>query len=89
MPAHEEAIKTAMDEGVDISVSWGPKRVVGNRKRVTGIELIRCLSVYDKTGKFRPSFDENKTRSMETDMVIFAIGESTDLSVLPGVSSWG
>jgi len=84
MPAHEEAIKTAMDEGVDISVSWGPKGVVGDRKRVKGIELIRCLSVYDKTGKFKPSFDENTTRSMETDMVIFAIGESTDLSVLPG-----
>jgi len=84
MPAHEEAIKTAMDEGVDIRVSWGPKRVVGDRKRVKGIELIRCLSVYDKTGKFKPSFDENTTRSMETDMVIFAIGESTDLSVLPG-----
>lgn len=84
MPAHEEAIKTAMDEGVDISVSWGPKRVVGDRKRVKGIELIRCLSVYDKTGRFKPSFDENTTRSMETDMVIFAIGESTDLSVLPG-----
>jgi NADPH-dependent glutamate synthase beta subunit-like oxidoreductase len=84
MPAHEEAIKTAMDEGVDIRVSWGPKRVVGDRKRVKGIELIRCLSVYDKTGKFKPSFDENTTRSMETDMVIFAIGENTDLSVLPG-----
>jgi NADPH-dependent glutamate synthase beta subunit-like oxidoreductase len=84
MPAHEEAIRTAMDEGVDISVSWGPKRVVGDRKRVKGIELIRCLSVYDKTGRFKPSFDENTTRSMETDMVIFAIGESTDLSVLPG-----
>ena len=83
MPAHEEAIKTAMDEGVDISVSWGPKRVVGDKKRVKGIELIRCLSVYDKTGKFKPSFDENTTRSVETDMVIFAIGESTDLSVLP------
>ena len=84
MPAHEEAVRTAMDEGVDISVSWGPKRVVGDRKRVKGIELIRCLSVYDKTGRFKPSFDENTTRSMETDMVIFAIGESTDLSVLPG-----
>jgi NADPH-dependent glutamate synthase beta subunit-like oxidoreductase len=58
--------------------------VVGDRKRVKGIELIRCLSVYDKTGRFKPSFDENTTRSMETDMVIFAIGESTDLSVLPG-----
>jgi NADPH-dependent glutamate synthase beta subunit-like oxidoreductase len=83
MPAHEEAIKTAMDEGVDISVSWGPKRVVGDRKSVKGIELVRCLSVFDKTGKFKPSFEEETTRSMETDMVIFAIGENTELSILP------
>ena len=83
MPAHEEAIKTVMDEGVDISVSWGPKRVVGDRKRVEGIELVRCLSVFDDVGKFNPSFDEKTTRFMEADMVIFAIGESTDLSLLP------
>lgn len=83
MPAHDEAVKTAMDEGVDISVSWGPKRVVGDSKRVEGIELVRCLSVFDDAGKFNPSFDEKTTRFMEADMVIFAIGESTDLSVLP------
>jgi NADPH-dependent glutamate synthase beta subunit-like oxidoreductase len=83
MPAHEEAIRTAMDEGIDIRVSWGPKRVISDRGKVTGIELIRCLSVFDEAGKFKPSFDEKTTRFMETDMVIFAIGESTDLSVLP------
>jgi NADPH-dependent glutamate synthase beta subunit-like oxidoreductase len=84
MPAHEEAIKTAMDEGVDIRVSWGPKRMIRDKERVTGIELIRCLSVTDKTGKFKPSFDEKTTQSIETDMVIFALGECPDLSVLPG-----
>jgi NADPH-dependent glutamate synthase beta subunit-like oxidoreductase len=83
MPAHDEAVKTAMDEGVDISASWGPKRVVGDSRRVEGIELVRCLSVFDDAGKFNPSFDEKTTRFMEADMVIFAIGESTDLSVLP------
>jgi NADPH-dependent glutamate synthase beta subunit-like oxidoreductase/NAD-dependent dihydropyrimidine dehydrogenase PreA subunit len=67
-----------------ISVSWGPKRVVGSRRKMEGIELIRCLSVFDDAGKFNPSFDEKTTRFMETDMVIFAIGESPNLSVLPG-----
>jgi len=83
MPAHEEAIKTATDEGVDIIASWGPKRVVGDRKKVEGVELVRCLSVFDDTGKFNPSFAEKTTRFIEADTVIFAIGESTDLSVLP------
>ncbi len=84
MPAHEEAVKTAMDEGVDLIVSWGPKRVVGDRKRVKGIELVRCLSVFDDAGRFKPSFDEKTTQFMEADTVIFAVGESTDLSTLPG-----
>jgi NADPH-dependent glutamate synthase beta subunit-like oxidoreductase len=83
MPAHEEAIKTAMDEGVDLSVSWGPKRVVGDRKRMKGVELVRCLSVFDEAGRFNPSYDEKTTQFMEADTVIFAIGESTDLSILP------
>jgi NADPH-dependent glutamate synthase beta subunit-like oxidoreductase len=83
MPAHEEAIKTAMEEGVDVTVSWGPKRIIGERGDVKGIEIVRCLSVFDKAGAFRPCFDEEKVRLIETDMVIFAIGESTDLSVLP------
>lgn len=83
MPAHEETIKTAMDEGVNINVSWGPKRIISNGGRVTGIELIGCLSVYDRAGKFQPSFDERSTRLIEAETVIFAIGESTDFSVLP------
>jgi len=83
MPAHEEAINTAMDEGIGLSVSWGPKRVVGDSRRVEGIELVRCLSVFDDAGKFNPRLEEKATRFMEADMVIFAIGESTDLSALP------
>jgi NADPH-dependent glutamate synthase beta subunit-like oxidoreductase/NAD-dependent dihydropyrimidine dehydrogenase PreA subunit len=83
MPAYEEAIRTATDEGIAISDSWGPKRVVGDRKRVERIELVRCLSVFDEAGKFNPSFDEKTTRFIEADTVIFAIGESADLSVLP------
>jgi len=83
MPAHEEAIKTAMDEGIDISVSWGPKRIISGRGRVTEIELTRCLSVFDEAGKFKPCFDEKTTQLIEADTVIFAIGESADLSVLP------
>jgi NADPH-dependent glutamate synthase beta subunit-like oxidoreductase len=83
MPAHEEAIRIALEEGVSLNPCWGPKRVEGKTGAVAGIELVRCLSVFDAAGRFRPSFEEGTTRSVETDMVIFAIGENTDLSVLP------
>jgi NADPH-dependent glutamate synthase beta subunit-like oxidoreductase len=83
MPAHEEAIRMALEEGVRISGSWGPKRLIGKDGIVTGMEMVRCLSVFDTTGRFNPTFGEETTRPIKTDMVIFAIGESTDLSVLP------
>lgn len=83
MPAHEESLKQVIDEGIHVHVSWGPKRILGRDETVAGIELVRCISVFDKEGRFNPCFNEKKTKSLETDMVIFAIGQSPDLSHLP------
>lgn len=83
MPAHDDAVAMAMEEGIKIHGSWGPKKIIGNNGRVTEIQLVRCRSVYDRQGNFCPRFDESKKLSVGTDMVIFAIGESPDLSVLP------
>jgi NADPH-dependent glutamate synthase beta subunit-like oxidoreductase len=83
MPAHDEAIRTAVDEGIEIAVSWGPKKVLDKGGKVTGIELVRCLSVFDKTGRFNPCYDEKTISRMEADTLIFAIGETSDLSFLP------
>lgn len=83
MPAHKEYIQQAVDEGVNLNVCWGPKRILGKNGKVTGIELIRCISVFDIEGRFNPSFDEQVTKTIETDMVILAVGETPDLSLLP------
>ena len=83
MPAYEDAIREAMDEGVDINVSWGPKRILGDGREVTGVELIHCVSVFDTDGVFNPSFDEQASKSIKADMVILAIGQSSDLSLIP------
>ena len=81
MPAHEWEIQEALDEGVVLYPSWGPKRILGNG-RVEGVELVCCTSVFDKAGKFNPSFDESATKTIETDMVIMSIGQASDLSFL-------
>jgi NADPH-dependent glutamate synthase beta subunit-like oxidoreductase len=83
MPAHKNGIAQAIDEGVDINVSWGPKRILGSNGKVTGIELVRCVKVFDRGGVFNPSFDEQTTKTIEADMVILAIGQSADLSLVP------
>ncbi|MFX0090420.1 MAG: FAD-dependent oxidoreductase, partial [Candidatus Hodarchaeota archaeon] len=82
MPAHEWEIQQALDEKITLNVSWGPKKILGTNGKVSGIELIRCTSVFDEKGNFNPSFDESVTKSIETDIVIMAIGQSPDLSIL-------
>jgi len=82
MPAHEWQIEEAVEEGVIPNVSWGPKRILGDGDCVTGVELVRCTSVFDDEGRFNPSFDDEETAAIETDMVIIAIGQASDLSLL-------
>jgi NADPH-dependent glutamate synthase beta subunit-like oxidoreductase len=83
MPAHKEGIETVLAEGVEINSNWGPKQVTGVKGKLTGIELVRCLSTFNRYDEFQPTFDEATTRTIESDTVIFAIGQSTDLSCLP------
>jgi NADPH-dependent glutamate synthase beta subunit-like oxidoreductase len=82
MPSHEPEIQEALDEGIVFNVSWGPKRFLRKGDKVVGVELIRCTSVFDEDGRFNPSFDENVTKIIETDSVIVAIGQASDLSAL-------
>ena len=82
MPAHEWEIEQAVDEGIILSCSWGIKRIVVDGKKVSGIDCIRCTSVFDKKGRFNPAFDESIKTSFGLDTVIVAIGQAPDLSAL-------
>ena len=85
MPAYEEEIRQAVEEGVTLNCSWGVKRIVGEGKRVRGIDCVRCVSVFDDRGKFNPTFDKKKQTSFHFDTLIVAIGQVPDLSLLgPG-----
>ncbi|MFC2154264.1 FAD-dependent oxidoreductase, partial [Candidatus Altiarchaeota archaeon] len=82
MPAHDIEIEEAIDEGVSIEVSWGPKKIMGQDERVIGVEFMKCTSVLDEIGRFKPTFDEKETKMFEADTVILAVGQATDLSFL-------
>jgi NADPH-dependent glutamate synthase beta subunit-like oxidoreductase/Pyruvate/2-oxoacid:ferredoxin oxidoreductase delta subunit len=82
MPAFPWERQQAVEEGVTINNSWGLKKILGKDGKVVGAELIRCVSVFDKEGKFNPRFDESETRTVEADMFIFAIGQAPDKSWL-------
>ena len=74
MPAFESDIQAAVDEGIILNCSWGPRVIVGD-DRVTGIEFIRCTSVFDAEGRFNPSFDESVKISFTAETVIIGIGQ--------------
>ncbi|HHV11826.1 MAG TPA: FAD-dependent oxidoreductase [Clostridiales bacterium] len=80
MPALDEEIEVAESEDITINNSWGPKRILGENGKVTGIELMRCISVFDEHGRFAPKYDENDTMAAEADYVLLSVGQSIDWS---------
>jgi NADPH-dependent glutamate synthase beta subunit-like oxidoreductase len=77
----EEELDQAREEGIVFHPSWGPKQVTGEGK-VSGIELVSCTQVFDSEGRFNPTYNENKTLTLDADSIIFAIGQQLDLSFL-------
>ena len=53
----------------------GAKAILGEGGKVTGIELMRCVSVRDASGKFAPVYDENETITVPCTNVLVAIGQ--------------
>ncbi len=78
MLAHPWEIALAEEEGVFINNSWAPKRVLGD-ERVTGIGLMKCVSVLDKACNFNPIYDEDITHKVEADSIILAVGQTAVL----------
>jgi len=80
MPAVEEDLVQAKEDGIQILPSWGPKRVIQQGGKLSGLELIRCTSVFDKNGRFAPVFNEKETTRVEADQVLVAIGQAAELA---------
>ncbi len=85
MPAYEEEVEEAEDEGVALRFLTNPVRILGDDEgAVEGVELI-CMRLGepDESGRPRPLPVEDSNYSMEADSVILAIGQRPDLSCLP------
>lgn len=82
MPASEEEIHEGLEEGIRVHPSLGPKQFVGKKGKVTGLEVIRCTSVFDAQRRFNPTFEPGTETIIPCDTVILAIGQASDLSFL-------
>ncbi len=81
MPADDLEILEGHEEGVVLHASLGPVEIVRDASsKLTGVTFKRCLSVFDDSGKFAPTFDEADLTTIEADTVLWAIGQQADLS---------
>ncbi|MBR5618222.1 MAG: FAD-dependent oxidoreductase, partial [Clostridia bacterium] len=76
MPASDEEVAEATEDGVQIRCGWGPKEILSENGKVTGIVLKKCVRVYDDEHKFSPVYDENDTVTVSCSTVIMAVGQS-------------
>lgn len=80
MPASPHEIETAVAEGVILHPGWGPV-AIGEEGDVT---FQHCDRVFDETGRFNPQFDTQRKLVLESDQVILAVGQGTDLTSIDG-----
>jgi len=83
MPASEEEIEEAEKEGIKILYLAAPIRILGKEGKVNQMECVRMkLGEPDASGRRRPVPIEGSEFTIDADMVIPAIGQSSDLSFL-------
>jgi len=82
MPASEEEIHEGLLEGMRLRPSFGPKQFIGKEGKLTGLQVIKCVSVFDENKRFNPKFEPGTEFVIPCDTVILAIGQSSDLSFL-------
>lgn len=78
MPATDEEILEAEDEGIVINPGWGPKEILVTDGHVSGIVLKRCLSVFDESGRFAPTYDDNDTVTVKCRHLFLSVGQTVE-----------
>jgi NADPH-dependent glutamate synthase beta subunit-like oxidoreductase len=82
LPASPEAIESAVKEGIKFEHSWGPVRILTQDGSVSGLQLQRCVAVFDAQNRFNPVFDKCELNDITAETVIICIGQSRDNTCL-------
>lgn len=84
MPAHDREIAEAQREDVAIRFLANPTQVVRRDGSVVAVECVRmALGERDETGRRRPLPIQGSEFTLPTDHVLLAVGQTSDLSLLP------
>jgi formate dehydrogenase beta subunit len=84
MPARDEEVKAAEEEGVKFQFLAVPTKIQSQNNKVVGAECIRMeLGEPDASGRRKPLPLRGSEFILPADMVLTAIGETPDISFLP------
>ncbi len=81
IPADEEEISAAWEEGIRIIYSRGVKKIIGENGKFKGIDCPTCTSVFDEKG-FNPKFDCADCIDLRGDLLIITVGQVPDRAFL-------
>ncbi|MDY6854542.1 MAG: FAD-dependent oxidoreductase [Thermodesulfobacteriota bacterium] len=85
MPADHVEIKDAEEEGVKFHYLTNPTKILTKKGKVVGVECIRMeLGEPDESGRRRPVPVEGSEFVVECDILVPAIGQAIDLSLMEG-----
>jgi NADH-quinone oxidoreductase subunit F len=83
MPAIDEEIEAAENEGIHVDCLTAPTRVLSQNGKVTGLECIRMeLKGFDSSGRRTPEPVKGSEYTIAVDTVIEAIGQRPDTSFI-------
>jgi glutamate synthase (NADPH/NADH) small chain len=80
--ADPEEVTESKEEGIEIFDARGPREILAENGRVAGLKTWKVLSIFDDRGRFAPSYDEGDERTHPGTMVVEAIGQMSDVSLL-------
>ena len=79
MASSNHEIKGALAEGVKFNHAQAIQKIhTDENGRVSGVTLKKCLSMFDENGRFAPAYDEDDTRELKVDTIVFAIGQGVE-----------
>ncbi len=83
MPADTVEIREGEEEGIERLSGWGPVAIRREEQgNVVGLEIKRCVRVYDEQKRFAPQFEEANRQVLDCDTILFAAGQAPDLVFL-------
>ncbi len=78
MPAAKDEVAEILAENIEINNGWGPKEILTENGKVTGIVFKKCIRVFDDNHRFAPQYDETDTITVPCSHVLMAIGQSAE-----------